>query len=291
MHYTFTKFSKYFSQSSILTKVLLLLLIASIYCSNAMAGGTPVGRGRLLLSPSFSYFFNSKYWDKDGHVQSYTNNGKFNAYSVYVFAEYGLSRRLSLIASVPVVANRFHDDQGNKINSTGLGDSEFGARYYFANINYKIYFSTQATVVVPLYHDTNLGYNEFGSEVRFIAAGGGEIFGTKNYFFDVEGGVRQYFSNGGPVQLKHSAAFGVNVDKKSQFVLSTTGVNSISNFKTDVQPTNPSIVKDYVYEQLSLSYGYNIQHNINVYLSGSRFIYGRNTGIGSALGVSLSYKY
>src|SRR5580698_9083185 len=123
---TFTKALKY------ITVIVLLTVTAH---TKLYAGGFPIRPGRLILSPSVSYFFASKQWDSTGVKKPFANDGKFTSISISLYAEYGISRRFAAVALVPYVINDFKQT-GYDQKYSGLTDAETGIKYYLANINY-----------------------------------------------------------------------------------------------------------------------------------------------------------
>ena len=122
-------------------------------------GGFPVRPGRLLISPSVSYFFANSEWDSTGVKKPFPNSGKFSSVVVTLYAEYGLSRRFAFVTTLPYVYNNY--SQGIPPKNSGLTDLETGIRYYLANINFVYYFSLQGTAITPLYtNNASLGYGE-----------------------------------------------------------------------------------------------------------------------------------
>src|ERR1700744_1149962 len=105
-------------------------LLAAIICfiashHNSYAGGFPVRPGSLLIMPSVNYFYANKGWDSVRHLAPFPNNGKFTSVSYSLYAEYGLSRRFTLVASLPYVVNNYQQDNYKSLNQ-GLTDLETG---------------------------------------------------------------------------------------------------------------------------------------------------------------------
>jgi hypothetical protein len=169
-----------------------LLFLAA---QSSYAGGFPVRPHSLLLAPSFSYFYANKGWDSLRRLSPFPGGGHFSSVAFQMYMEYGLSRRFTLIASLPFASNTY-EQAGFKSTASGLTDLETGIRYYIANINYNYYFMVTGTVVTPLYNNPNLGYGQSGAELKFSFAG---KLGTK-CTFTLEDGVRQYFGSTGPFQ-------------------------------------------------------------------------------------------
>jgi hypothetical protein len=267
--------------------VAVLLIIASIKI--AYADGFPLRPGRLIISPSFSYFFANTRWDSVGHKEAFPKNGHFSSLSYSLYVEYGISRRFTLVASLPYVINKYQQSDYSSLNS-GASDLETGLRYYLGNIAYKYYFSIQGTVITPLYTNPNLGYGLTGAELKLSFAGSGHLFGN-NSFYVLENGVRQYFGSAGPLQDRYSGTFGVSLDKKFQNQISATisGVYSTSN-NNQFNLLNPINNKNFAFNQASLSYGHTFDKNFSMFLTGGHFITGRNTGDGLTASASMIYR-
>jgi hypothetical protein len=140
-----------------------------------------------------------------------------------------------------------------------------------------------------LYNNPNLGYGQTGAEIKLAFAGSGHLFGS-NCYFNIENGVRQYFGSEGPIQDRYSATFGLSLDKafKNQLSVTFSGFYSKSDF-TQFSP-NPSIDKNFSFNQVSLTYGHSFSREFSVSLTAGKFINGRNTGDGTTGSVALIIK-
>ncbi|WP_121811491.1 hypothetical protein [Mucilaginibacter kameinonensis] len=264
------------------------ITLAAFIPAKSYGGGFPVRPGRITLTPSATYFFANKAWDENSHKGSFANNGKFTSWSYALYSEVGLSRRFTLSVLAPYVMNTFATDLGTS-KSSGFQDLEVGIRYYLANINYKYYFSLQGTAIVPMYTNTALGYNQKGAELRLAFAGSGHLF-SKNSFFILENGVREYFGYESVFQDRYNATYGLTLDKKfhEQISLSVGGFYATSiNKEFNV---NPSASKNFAFNQVALSYGHSFAKSLSMFLTGGTFVTGRNTGAGSNLSASLIYR-
>lgn len=272
----------------LLPKFILLILIVAVLHNSSFAGGFPVRPGRLLISPSVSYFFANKGWDNNGVRSSFAKNGKYNSVGVSLYAEYGISKRFAVVASVPFVFNNYRQDDF-KTSSSGLADLETGIKYYLANIDYVYYFSIQGTAITPLYSNKTLGYAQEGAELKLAFSGSGYL-GDHSIYFNVEDGVRQYFGTDGPIQNRYSGTFGYTLDKEfyNQVSISISGIWSKSNNKafSPILLTN----KDFSFNQLSLSYGHSFTREVALFASAGKFITGRNTGEGYTAALAFIYR-
>ena len=277
-----------------LLKYLLVITIVTVAMqTRAHAGGFPLRPGRLLLQPSVSYFFADKEWDSTGVKRPFPANGKFNSVLVSLYAEYGISRRFSVVALMPYTTNNF-TQTGFSQSYSGLTDLETGIKYYLANINYIYYFSLQGTAITPMYKNTpgqpDLGYGEEGAELKLSFAGSGTLF-NRNYYFDVDNGVRQYFGDQGPIQDRYNATFGLTLDRtlKNQVSVSFGGFYTASDNKK-FNEENPLVTKNFQFQQVSVSYGHSFTRTFTVFLTGGQFISGRNTGVGTSGSLALLYR-
>jgi hypothetical protein len=273
------------------TRIKCLLITALFFIvsqNNSYAGGFPVRPGSLMISVSGNYFVANKGWDSLSRKKPFPSNGKYTSMSYSLYAEYGLSKRFTLVASVPYVVNNYKADNYNSTGQ-GLTDVEAGLKYYLANINYKYYFMLQATAIIPTYsNNPALGYGKPGAELKLSFAGSGHLFG-KNSYFTLENGVREYFEDQGPFQDRYSATYGITLDKefKHQVSLSAGGTYSTSSLNKGFNPQLLASNKNFAFNQVSVSYGYSATRQLSIFVSAGTFITGRNTGDGSSVSASL----
>lgn len=276
------------------TKTLLVafVLFITIQTKAFADGGFPVRPGRLLISPSVSYFFASSQWDSTGVKKPFDNGGKYTSIGITLYSEYGISRRFAAVVSLPYVLNNYTQNiSPTSTQSSGLTDLEVGLRYYLANIGFVYYFSIQGTAITPLYsNNTSLGYGEEGGELKLAFSGSGHL-GSLSTYFNAADGVRQYFGNNGPIQNRYNATFGLSLDQKfsNQVSLTLSGINSFSNDKTFVSAI-PETNKDFSFLEASLSYGHSFTREISLFLSGGEFLTGNNTGVGTTLSLAFIYR-
>ncbi len=283
-------FEQLYSRSKASGFVILLALLF-VFNNQLYAGGRPVGRKRVYLIPSVAYFLNNKFWDANGNKQTYADNGKFSSLILSLNSEYGFSRRVSLVGRLPYLIDNFNQG-GISRTVAGLGDASVGVRYYFANINYNIYFSIQGSVTMPLYKNTinkSLGYEKLGPEIAFLSSGDFGI-GSQKFYYEFEGGVKRYIGEPGPMQYKYSGSISYIIDRKNQVSIGETGLFSSSTDKT-FNPTDLIVNQDFSFQQVTAGYSYSIQRNKSIFVSASKFISGKNTGIGSTLSLGYVYKY
>ncbi len=276
------------------TRVLLVTTILFFTGQNLSFadGGFPVRPGRLLISPSVSYFFANSQWDTTGGPKKpFANNGKYSSVGVSIYSEYGISRRWAAVVSIPYVYNSYTQNINPKsATSSGLTDIETGLRYYLANINFLYYFSLQGTAITPTYvNNPSLGYGEEGAELKFAVSGSLKLFGNNGYF-NASDGVRQYFGTNGPIQNRYNATLGLSLDKAFKNLISVTGSGINSN--SDNKAFSPILEsnKDYSFFQLSLSYGHSFSREFSIFASAGKFLTGYNTSAGTTCSLAFIYR-
>jgi hypothetical protein len=273
--------------------LILAFLFTTLLSSSqqAYAGGRPVGKKRLFIIANASYFFNDKFWDQNGDVQPYADNGKYSTFSLSVSAEYGFSRRVSLLATLPY-SDSFFNNSLSSFNSNSLGDASVGVSYYIANIAYRTYFSVQANLLFPVYRNTasqNHGYGYVGANTQFIASGDFKAF-EKPFAFSLVLGASQYYGDLAPLQLNFAGTLGFSISKNNQLSITGTQASSFSPSKA-FDPTSPVPAKDFTYTEVTATLSHNISRNKSIFFSGTRFLIGKNTGIGNTISVGYAYKF
>jgi hypothetical protein len=242
-----------------------------------------------LISPSIGYFNANTQWDSLGVKKPFAKNGQYTSEAITLFSEYGISRRLAFVATLPYVFNNYTQTGGPNTTSSGLTDLETGIKFYAANIDFVYYFSIQATAISPLYTNHALGYDEEGGELKLAFSGTGHLFARSTYF-NIEDGVRQYFGTNGPIQNRYNGTFGITLDDDfmNQVSVSLGGIYSTSNDKgfSPILETN----KDFSFLQASLSYGHSFSREFSIFLSGGHFITGRNTSDGATATLAFIYR-
>jgi hypothetical protein len=259
----------------------LLMLIICLGREKSYGGGWPVRRGTLVVSPSFTFFYANQSWDKDGKLTDYPTGSHFESKSIYLYSEYGLSRRVTLVGSLPYVLNTFVQP-GAAASTNGFTDAEIGARYYLTNINFRHYFAVQTTGIIPMYANSavrTLGFQSYGADVKLIASGSVKVF-SMNGYYNIDGGVRQYVDATGPFQYRYAASFGISLSKRHQLSLAASGVKSSSANKDFSRYLVAN--KNFEYTQASFNYVFIATNKLAFSIGANRFLTGKNTGKGTS---------
>jgi hypothetical protein len=259
------------------------LFVVVIICSvspSVFAGAWPTGKHKWLIVPYFNYYLANHYWEHNGHLQLYNNSGKFISNSFRVYGEYGISNRLDIVGTIPVIMNEYKE-KGSLERNTGLADIEIGPRLNIIGTKNQQFFSIQEQTIFPTYQNKQvpyLGFHEFGTELKLIFSG--SQYKHAQYYYNVEAGVRQYFGNTPVTQLKISGSMGFYIAKKNQVIGEIDGVNSINSNTAFVQD-NPALNTDFMYLKGSLTYGREISRSVWVDAGVFHDLAGSNIGQGN----------
>ena len=261
-----------------------LLIVCSIIPGRVQAGW-PIGKYRNIFVPNIGFYYASDSWDKDGKKIKAEPGNYFQSYSMNLYAGYGLSRRMDLIASLPIVYQTSHyQNQFSSGSSKGYGaaDLEVGLSYNLINMGYEKYFSVQVSGIAPLYDKNsatgNIGYGAFGTEVKFSLAGNFPKRIIKNTYFNAEVFARRYFGGDGPWQLTGYAMMGFNISRHDQITVDAVYIKSISANKQF--NANLTSIKDYELAKPALNFGHSFSRRVSVFAGGFYTVYGRNTATG-----------
>ena len=254
------------------------VLLISFCCANMFAKADwPVGKKRLLLSPSYNYSSTASYFDQDGKVRNSENGGRFTSKGFGLYGATGVSRRVDLFFSVNMLSINASDIFSEQ-TKTGFGDVVVGASFHTPTENLKKYFTLKVQLMIPAYSNLTSPYLGYGSKGAQIAANY-SFLPTKGNFAVVEGSVARYFDFAdGPTQLGFNTIYGVELPKFQSITLAFNHLSSFSSNK--IFSTNLNSNKDYMMGRVSGSYGKRISRNISPYIQLSYSVYGKNVGRG-----------
>ena len=261
---------------------LLGFLLILVCFSNMVKADWPVGKKRLVLSPSYNYSSTSSYFDQDGKVRNAVNGGQFTSKGFGLYGATGVSRRVDLFFSVPMSFINSSDIFSEQ-TKTGVGDVMVGASFHTPSENLKKYFTLKAQLIIPAYSNLTSPYLGYGSKGAQIAANY-SFLPKKGNFAVFEGSVARYFDFAdGPTQLGFNTSYGFELPKFQSITLAFNHLSSFSSNK--IFSTNLNSNKDYMMGRLSGSYGRRISRTITPYIQLSYSVYGRNVGRGLSASV------
>ncbi len=266
----------------------------------ASYAGFPIGKGRWLLSPMYSYYGANSYWDKLKVLTPYENgNGKFTSNYFGVYGGFGVDKNVDFIFNVPFVIQTYQNAT-TLVQNASMGDASLGFSYFFNNDNPYKHTSLSGSLLIPLYQNSvinNLpanvtmpyvGFQTVGAEVK-LGFSGTNIKTLKNTYYDVEGGIRQYFSASGPTQAFFNATFGVPLDNYWNLKATLNGVNS--NGTTGAITNVYGLNRDFSYLRFTFAAGYKISKQTSLWANVFTDISGRNIGAGHGFSLFAVIKF
>ncbi len=271
-------------------KIIAIALFASI--TSAAFAGFPIGRGKYLLVPSYNLYTAKGYWDKDGNYFDYPNSGRFASHYFGLYGGMGIGEKLDLVGSINYTLQQKRETNLLQSNAS-LGDANIGLQYLLNSFDYYKFLTVTGSLILPLYTNNPAklpytGFQQVGGEIK-MAFSGTNRERLKNTYYDVVGGVRQYFSPEGPTQVFLDALFGIPLDDYNKLTFSINTVKSTSS-STVFNPDNLNLNRSFSYFRLTAGYGRKINQNYQLFFNIFSDITGKNTGKGGGGSVSLVAK-
>ena len=109
------------------------------------------GHGQLILTTA--YLETSRSFDNHGNSHLFGYDGSFRQFAVSAYFDYGIRRRLDLVANVPFPFLRFSNAYGRQ-KSEGAGDIELGVKFRLNSLESPWAVSAQVTTKFPAYSAT-----------------------------------------------------------------------------------------------------------------------------------------
>lgn len=271
-------------------KKLLSLIVIALLVNTAYAG-FPIGRGKYLLVPSYNLYTTKGYWDAGGTYIPFSNGGRFASHYFGIYGGIGIGERLDFVGNISYIMQRKLETNLAQSNSS-FGDASFGLSYLLNTFDYSKFLTVTGSLIVPLYtNDASkqpfTGFQQVGGEVKFTYSGSnGERY--SNTYFDINLGVRQYFSPEGPTQVFGDALLGIPLDEDNKLTFQLASTKSSSTQTGLVlNPNNLFLNRQFNYFRLTAGYGRKISQKYQIFLSVFTDVNGRNTGKGGGGSISL----
>ncbi len=179
-------------------------------------------------------------------------------------------------------------------SNASLGDAKVGLQYLLNSFDYYKFLTVTGSLIIPLYTNTAgkepyTGFQQVGGEIKMSFASTNRER-MQNTYYDVSGGLRQYFSPEGPTQLFVDALFGIPLNDKNKITFSMNGVNSTSSSTALFNPDNLNLNRAFSYFRLGAGFGTKISQHNQLFFNIFSDIFGRNTGKGSGGSIQLVAK-
>jgi len=269
----------------------LLSLIGIALLVNTAYAGFPIGRGKYLLVPSYNLYTTKGYWDQAGTYIPFSNGGRFASHYFGIYGGVGIGERLDFVGNISYIMQRKLETNLAQSNAS-FGDASFGLSYLLNTFDYSKFLTVTGSLIVPLYtNDASkqpfTGFQQVGGEVRFTYSGSnGERY--SNTYFDINLGVRQFFSPEGPTQIFGDALLGIPLDEDNKLTFQLASTKSTSTQTGLVlNPNNLFLNRQFNYFRLTAGYGRKISQKYQIFFSAFTDVNGRNTGKGGGGSISL----
>lgn len=273
-------------------KKYLILLLSTFFLQQQAQAGFPIGKGKYLLVPSYNLYQAKGYWDRDRKFTPYNNGGRFTSHYFGIYGGLGIGEKLDFVANVSYVLQRSVENNFSSQNAS-LGDASFGLQYLLNSFDYYRFLTVSGSLIVPLYSNDPAklpytGFQQTGAEVK-LGYSGTNRERLANTYYDITGGVRQFFSAEGPTQFFADVLFGVPLDEDNKLTFSFNTVKS-SSASDAFNPNNLGLNRQFSYFRLQAGYGRAINSEVQLFVNIFQDIAGTNTGKGSGGSLSLVAK-
>ncbi len=262
----------------------------------------PMAKEYWMLAPMYNYYSASSYWNNNGKVIQYKNNGRFTSHYFGLYGAFGLDDNLNFTFNVPFVVQTY-SNATYLIQNSSLGDATAGLNYFLHLNNPNQHLSLGGSLIIPLYRNTlsidsavassvslpYSGFQKVGVELK-VGFAGTNVNVLKNTYYDLQAGVRDYFGGGGPTQVFLNATFGVPLNENIKIAGTLSGVNSGSNSVVSGTVTTGANT-DFSYARLTFAAGVKISEEGSLWGHVFTDVSGRNIGLGSGFSVFAVFKF
>ena len=276
-------------------RITIIFIISLAFVQTSWAG-FPIGAGRWMLIPGYNYYNANGYWNKNSAYNAYPN-GNFSSHYFNLSGGYGIDRKWEFLFNVPIVIQIDNNTSGTKNTYIvgGLGDAKAGLNYFFTDLDAVNHVSFSSSLIIPLYSNKgnpypNIGYGVPGGELK-LGFSGSATGGFRNPYYDIELGVRQYFSSDGPSQAFINLTGGVPLDDNWKISGTLNYINSVSSTVNTSSQLFYNYNKNFNYSRAGFNLGRVINENFSIWGGMYADIYGTSVGRGSGLSLSAVIKF
>lgn len=266
----------------------VLLLMTLLLCFTYQAKADwPVGKHRMILTPSYTYSQSTKFFNADRQVENSPFGGKFSSHTVGLYGVVGIGRKTDFVFNVPF-ATVTSQNILDKFTHAGVGDTYVGFSFHTPAKDLKKYFTVKVGAVIPMYSNTTEPYLGLGSKGFFI--GSNYSFNVKKKTFAIiEGMFTRFFDQqDGPNKLNVNLIYGMELPKSNILIFTLNHENSYSADKTFTANLNAN--KDFMFGSAGVTYGKKISRTLMPTVKAFYTIYGRNAGQGVGISFGMAIK-
>ena len=265
----------------------VVLALACTWQSAALAGAWSQARGHYYTKVSGIFYTSDEVYNDMGVRQTLgMDNDQFNGSQAFLYAEYGLRERLTLIGQMNV-GELVSENNLVRQTTTGIGDADIGVKYQL--LDGPVVLSPYATLKIPTgyheFYEPPLGTGDMDLEFRLLVA---RSLYPLPLYLGAESGYRWrggLFSN----QVPYFFEIGATPHAKVFAKVYVEGKNTLTGNEESTGEVGSLQVSEGDFTKGGLNAAYNLWGPVWIDLLVERIFDGVNVGAGSSWGIGLSY--
>jgi protein XagA len=266
----------------------MLALCLTVSPRAARAGAWTQSQGRLYARLSANRYFADQDYSASGRTVPFSAHGEFTDLNVAQYVEYGVTNRITAVASLAYKSLRDRNDDGES-KAWGIGDIDLAIRGKIAEGRAGV-VAAQVLVKIPRAYDADavlpLGNGQYDYEARLLC--GRSLWQLFPGYCNFE--IAHRWRDGAPSdEIRYLAEvgsdFGCGLYGRSKL----DGIRSRNNGLGLDTSGNPTARNNYDLTKLDLVVGRKLGARWSVEAGFAPSIYGRTTAAGSTISAAVSY--
>ena len=267
----------------------MTMTLVTLSASRAGAGAWSQQPGHYYAKLSGVFYGSDEiYNDMGKREQAGMDDESFDSGQGFLYAEYGLRERLTLIGKL-AVGELVAEDSFVKQTTTGIGDADVGAKYQL--LDQPVVLAPMVSVKVPTGYDRDFdpamgtGYRDV--EVR--ALGARSLYPLPLYV----GGEVGYRIRGGPYsnQMPYFVELGATPHPKLFAKVYLDGANTLTGDEEATGEVGVLQVSEGDFTKTGINLAVNLNGPIWADILWERIVDGNNVGAGGSWGIGFAYSY
>ncbi len=272
-------------------KKFLISIFIIFTVSNLFGGAWTMPKGKIYTRIAYNYYYSNEEFTFGGGKKDMDFHGRFRDYNFSLYAEYGITDRLTILTSLYFKQIK-KEDRYVKITTNGIGDIDLGLKLNIFK-GPKGVFSIQGLVKIPEAYDEDdalpLGNGQYDYEIRGLM--GFSLWPKIPGYLNLEFGYR-WRTEEPADELRYLLEFGMDFTKKFYGRIKLDGIKGLGNGKEDKDIAgNPTLSYNYDLGKLDITFGYKITKNTSIELEYTPEIYGQNTSAGATYTFAISCSF
>ena len=269
--------------------LLVLLMVCGIGQIRVEAGAWSQPRGHFYTKLSGIFYGSDEIFNDMGkRAPLGMDENRFDAGQGFLYLEYGLRERLTLIAKLSAGELVSEDSQVEQI-TTGIGDLELGGKYQL--VDGPVVLAPFAIVKIPTgyneEYDPAMGTGDADLEFRLLTA---RSLYPWPFYLGAETGYR---FRGGPYsnQIPYFFEAGATPHKKVFAKAYLEGKNTITGNEEVTGVVGVLQVSEGNFTKVGFNAAFNLRGGVWADILWEKVVSGKNIGAGSSWGLGLAYSY